>query len=262
MPHRIARTAGLLIVKAALLAFTLYARDASEGKSESVPGAVVELFTSEGCSSCPPADALLRQIDGKQTQAGRLIIGISEHVTYWNHLGWSDPFSSETYTQRQDGYAKRFHLEGVYTPQIVIDGNEQIVGSDRAALQQALLREPKPHSITIKINALNVHRDLLAVDYSVASSAPTNGADLFAVIADDAVQSSVSRGENSGRVLTHASVARSMTRIGEIRSSNGQTLQIPLPQSASAPLKQNRHLILFAQAAGLGRVLGATEKSF
>lgn len=107
--------------------------------AEKVPAAVlVELFTSEGCSSCPPADALLRQVNGMRTQAGQLIVGVSEHVTYWNNLGWADPFSSAVYTNRQNGYGERFRLDSVYTPQMVVNGAKQFVGSDRGQLQAAL----------------------------------------------------------------------------------------------------------------------------
>jgi hypothetical protein len=266
MSRRVARTAGMILLKAAFFAIALYPQDqrhASASKQESMHGAVVvELFTSEGCSSCPPADALLRQIDGRETQAGQLIIGISEHVTYWNHLGWSDPFSADTYTQRQDGYAKRFHLDSVFTPQMVIDGEEQIVGNDRAGLEKALLKERNPQPITVHINSINLRGNSLVIDYSVTGIIPAGGADLLALVADDAVQSSVSRGENSGRLLTHVSVARSMTRTGAISLSTSQILQVPLPKSSDASQKKNRHLILIAQAAGLGRVLGVDKKSF
>jgi hypothetical protein len=99
-------------------------------------GAVlVELFTSEGCSSCPPADALLRKINGKYTDSGQLIVGVSEHVTYWNYLGWSVPFSSEAYTERQSAYGLRFHLDSVCTPQT----GDQRRGTDRRPRQ---LRSP------------------------------------------------------------------------------------------------------------------------
>ncbi len=110
--------------------------DASSGQPTSV--AIVELFTSEGCSSCPPADALLQQINFKQTAAGQLIVGLSEHVTYWNHLGWKGPYSEQTFTDRQGVYASRLSPEGSYTPQMVLNGRDQLVGSDRAALEQAL----------------------------------------------------------------------------------------------------------------------------
>jgi hypothetical protein len=99
---------------------------------------IVELFTSEGCSSCPPADSLLRQVHLKETSVGQLIVGISEHVTYWNNLGWKDPYSSQVFTDRQNVYASRLSPEGPYTPQMVVNGREQFVGSDGGMLQHAL----------------------------------------------------------------------------------------------------------------------------
>jgi hypothetical protein len=145
---------------------------------------------------------------------------------------------------------------------MVIDGEVQIVGSDRSALHRALLREQKPQPITIHINTATADGDKLAVDYSITGNGRVGNADLFAIIVEDVVQSSVSRGENSGRTLTHVSVSRSMTRIGAVSSSDQRTIQLSLPNSVSGSPKRNFHLILFAQAAGLGPVLGATEKSF
>ncbi len=100
--------------------------------------AVVWLFTSEGCLSCPPADTLLRAINLKQTSAGQLIVGISEHVTYWNYLGWKDPYSSPVFTERQSIYSSLLSPEGSYMPQMVLNGREQFVGSDVGGLKMAL----------------------------------------------------------------------------------------------------------------------------
>src|ERR1700744_6466539 len=167
------------------IALTLMAASALAQKT-----VLVELFPSEGCSSCPPADALLRQVNGSQTSAGQLIVGISEHVTYWNHLGWSDPYSSSTYTDRQDAYSERFHLEGVYTPQMVINGAEQIVGSDRVALVRAVQAEQAPHPrVSLRILSLNLAGNTLAVNFSVSGDVPAQGADLMAVLADDSDRS-------------------------------------------------------------------------
>src|ERR1022692_1908147 len=104
---------------------------------------LVELFTSEGCSDCPPADELLAKVDRKQTGAGKLIVGVSEHVTYWNHLGWSDPFSLDKSDQRQNAYSNKFGLNGVYTQQMVVNGTEEFVGSDSAKLSAALQKEDR-----------------------------------------------------------------------------------------------------------------------
>jgi hypothetical protein len=220
---------------------------------------LVELFTSEGCSSCPPADALLRQVEGSQTKGGQLVVGISEHVTYWNSLGWADPFSSAVYTERQNDYSERFHLEGVYTPQMVINGAEQIVGSDRAALLHAVEKEDaESPRMSLRIVSLSVAGGRLTVNLSTSGDLPAHGADLIAVLADDSDRSSVLHGENSGRTLAHVAVARSITRVARVQSAGEMTVQIPIP--ASFQSAQGHHLILFAQTPGNGRVLGTDTK--
>jgi hypothetical protein len=220
---------------------------------------LVELFTSEGCSSCPPADALLKQVNGSQTSGGQLVVGISEHVTYWNSLGWSDPFSSAVYTERQNAYSERFHLEGVYTPQMVINGAEQIVGSDRAALLHAVEKEDAEMSpMSLRIVSLSVAQNTLTVNFATSGDVPAHGADLIAVLADDSDQSSVLHGENSGRMLAHVSVARSITRVARVQTAGERRVEIPIP--ASFQNTQGHHLILFAQTPGNGRVLGADTK--
>jgi hypothetical protein len=236
---------------------------ASTGAPESKGGAIiVELFTSEGCSSCPPADNLLQQISGKTTKDRRRIITLSEHVTYWNHLGWSDPFSNDVYTQRQEGYGRRFSLDSVYTPQMVIDGKEQLVGNDWKGLERLLNQEHERQSIRIRIIAVDRQGDDLLIAYSLIGSLPGTGADLMAVIVDDEDKSNVARGENSGRILTHVSVARSIKRFQATASSSDQQLKVPWLQSDSRLPKQNRHLILFAQEKWQGRVLGADDFPF
>ncbi len=223
------------------------------------PVVLVELFTSEGCSSCPPADALLRQIDRTQTAAGQMIVGISEHVTYWNSLGWSDPFSSSVYTDRQNGYGQRFNLDSVYTPQMVVNGSEQFVGNDRGGLVRAVKQQiGHPEAIAVNISGLNRTGNRLSVTFSASGAIPSSGAEIIAVIADDTDQSSVQRGENSGRTLTHVSVARSLSRVATLKTPEEKTITVALPSSFQPT--QPHHLILFAQAPNYGRVLGADSK--
>jgi hypothetical protein len=99
---------------------------------------IVELFTSEGCSSCPPADGLLEMLLQDQPIKGVHVIPMSEHVTYWDHQGWKDPFSAQQFTARQQQYGLRFNLDSIYTPQLVIDGAREFVGSDKRAIERAL----------------------------------------------------------------------------------------------------------------------------
>lgn len=249
------------------------ARKAAPARAPEKPKVVlVELFTSEGCSSCPPADALLRQVNGTRTSADQLIVGISEHVTYWNSLGWADPFSSAVYTDRQNGYGARFGLESVYTPQMVVNGTEQFVGSDQAGLTRAIQRQQAPAPIELHILATHQDGRTLSVSFSLSRELPPQGAEIIAVLADDADCSSVLRGENSGRTLAHVAVARSLVRVATLKGGakgqqekgldekamGEQTAQIPIPPSFSNG--QGHHLILFAQTPGYGRVLGADTK--
>jgi hypothetical protein len=223
---------------------------------------LVELFTSEGCSDCPPADELLRRVDRKQTSAGKLIVGVSEHVTYWNYLGWSDPFSLDKSDQRQNAYSNEFGLNGVYTPQMVVNGTEEFVGSDSAKLSAALQKEDRhPSAVDLRIASLDLAAGKVTVTFSADGVFPSQGVDVIAVLADDTDRSSVQRGENSGHTLTHVAVARSLTQVATLKGATTEsTVQIPLPHFYQQT--QMHHLILIAQTTGTGPVVGADTKSF
>jgi hypothetical protein len=224
------------------------------------PVVLVELFTSEGCSDCPPADTLLRQIDGKRTSAGQLIVGISEHVTYWDRLGWKDPFSSELFTHRQEEYGQRFGLDSVYTPQIVVNGREQLVGSDGRSLLAAFAKEASRSQLNLRIQSAQFVSDHLEFRYSVDGIPADDKVQLIAVVVDDTDQSNVTRGENSGRNLTHAAVARAFFPLGALLPTPGRTISVPLPSSMQAGLGRGHHLIVFAQQSGGGAVLGVDTR--
>ncbi len=219
----------------------------------------MELFTSEGCYSCPPADALLRQINGRRTNTGQLIVGMSEHVTYWNNMGWSDPYSAEIFTARQHFYSNRCRLDSVYTRQMVIDGAEQIVGNDPGALNRALLHEAGRPRMPLHILSVSVSSGALHVRFFANGSVARGGAEIIAVLTDDFDQSNVGRGENSGRTLSHVAVAQSLRQIAIVHSATEKTVMLPLPvwfHSGSG----GHHLIVFAQSANLGPVLRADTK--
>lgn len=240
----------------------LHSRQAAQSAGSAPRIVLVELFTSEGCSSCPPADTLLRQLNGTRTSAGELVVGISEHVTYWNSLGWSDPFSSSTYTDRQNAYGTRFGLDSVYTPQMVVNGTEQFVGSDQAGLTRAIERQSQQRDpVALRILSTHENGSTLSVSFSASGEVPPRGAEIIAVLADDADRSNVPRGENSGRTLAHVSVAKSLVRVAALSAANNQkeqTVQMTLPPSFKD--SRGHHLILFAQTTGLGRILGADTK--
>ena len=238
----------------------LVAQVTAAGRSDAPKVVLVELFTSEGCSSCPPADALLRQVNGTQTASGQLIVGISEHVTYWNSLGWADPFSSPAYTDRQNAYGTSLGLDSVYTPQMVVNGRQQFVGSDKNLLEKAIRAEQdQAQPVALHILDVSVAGSSLTVRFSATAAKSFYGSDIIAVLADDADQSSVLRGENSGRSLTHVSVARSILRVAKLESTAERTVDLQIPASFSG--KPGHHLILFAQSRGNGRVLGADSKA-
>ena len=220
---------------------------------------VIELFTSEGCSSCPPADELLGKIHLKRTSDGQVIVGISEHVTYWNSQGWKDPFSAEVFTDRQSVYASRLSPEGPYTPQMVVNGQDQLVGSDAAALVRTLKRSADRPHLDLEIISTAVTRSGLDLRYALKSSIRKK-LDIVAVITDDADRSQVLRGENSGRSLDHVSVARMLVRVGTVHSATEEATHLTLPSDLDLAHGSGHHLILFAQQQQQGAIVGAAIK--
>lgn len=218
--------------------------------------AIVELFTSEGCSSCPPADALLRQINLKQTNAGQLIVGISEHVTYWNDLGWKDPYSLPAFTERQSVYASRLSSEGSYTPQMVLNGRDQFVGSDTGALQRALQEDARRSHLDLRILSSAPGSAGVDVKFSLTGE-ESKSLDIIAVVTDDADRSSVLRGENGGRLLQHVSVARSLARVAIVKGDAEQSVHVTLPDGFQLGGGSGHHIILFAQEQHQGGIVGA-----
>lgn len=182
---------------------------------------LAELFTSEGCSSCPPADRLLETLDRTQPVAGAQIVVLSEHVDYWDRLGWRDPFSSPLFTARQERYARLMGGE-VYTPQLAIDGRELVLGNDASAAQKAIARAARKLKPPLRVTA---RRDgshaVVTVDVDVRG-------ELWVAVADEAARSSVARGENTGRTLTHVAVVRTLAKAGKERSA-----RIPVRPEAS-----------------------------
>lgn len=247
----------LSLLSLAVLVKSDAASPASSINAGSSSVAIVELFTSEGCSSCPPADALLQQVNLKRTSAGQLIVGISEHVTYWNNLGWKDPYSLPVFTDRQGVYAARFSPEGPYTPQMVLDGRDQFVGSDGSALERALRNDARREHFGLRITSSAPAVEGIDLKFAFAGN-PSKPLDIIAVLADDADRSNVLRGENGGRQLQHVSVARSIARVATVRDDGEHSVHISFPEGFSTTSGTGHHLILFAQEQRQGAILGAT----
>jgi len=212
---------------------------------------LAELFTSEGCSSCPPADSLLMELDRKQPVRKAQIIVLSEHVDYWNRLGWSDPFSSAQFSARQTAYSQELKSQ-VYTPQLVIDGSEQLVGSDTGEILAAITRAASRPKVPVKIVAARREGSEALVDVSVEGGT----GELWVAVADEHDESSVKRGENSGRKLAHVSVVRSLVKVGSMSSSGVLDKSVRLTLSPDAKPDGTRIVVFLA--APNGRILGVS----
>ena len=216
---------------------------------------VVELFTSEGCSSCPPADALLAQLDAAQSAGNQPVIVLSEHVTYWNHDGWHDPFSNQAFTDRQSQYSNRFGLSDVYTPQAIVDGAQELVGSDRAKLVKAIQAAAGKPKIPITLENAQWSGDSAAVD--VTTPAVDHPATFFAALADDSDQSSVLHGENQGRNLRHVAVVRTLVEVHKLKSPlTRENIQVKLP--AGVQPQSRMRFVVFLADNRTGQILGAS----
>jgi hypothetical protein len=222
--------------------------------AESRAPVIVELFTSEGCSSCPPADEVLTRLDRDQPVPGVEVIALSEHVDYWDHLGWRDRFSSVLFSQRQEVYGKVFRLDSVYTPQIVVNGQTEVLGSDWGAVNRAIRAASHAPGAAVTMSVKNGD----TVSYRISQLPKGIGTtDVVLAVTEDNLETSVAGGENGGRRLRHTGVVRSLTTAGHLDAKNesysGETRLQLNPQWNRANLK----LVLFVQDRDTRHVLGA-----
>jgi hypothetical protein len=253
----------VLTISVSVTALALFASGQSSRNSvqilSSTPSqpVLVELFTSEGCSDCPPADALLAKLDASQFVPGAQAIVLSEHVTYWNDLGWRDPFSLDAMTARQQQYEARFGLTSIYTPQMVVDGAEQFVGNDSSRLSAAVARAAATPKLKITIE--DAHLGDGSVSFSVRGGGNA-GATLVGVLAQNATRSEVAHGENAGRTLHHVAVVRVIKEFGS-KADDGRPLRLDDTTSSSSdktagPLR----LVVFLADRKTGHVVAVAEQ--
>ncbi len=223
---------------------------------------IVELFTSEGCSSCPPADKVLAELENTQPIAGVEIIALSEHVDYWNYIGWSDPFSSEAFSARQGAYASVFNNDGVYTPQMVVDGQAEFIGSNSEKARTAIARLAKIPKAEVAIDSAQAETpSTVKLKVSVAKLPKLSTGDIAEVlvaITETNLSSQVVRGENTGRKLNHTAVVRELRSLGSVHSSTK-----PFETETTVMLgkdwkRGNLKAVAFVQERRQKRILGAT----
>jgi len=211
---------------------------------------VVELFTSEGCSSCPPADRLLSGLRGKDSH----VIILEEHVDYWNHIGWKDPFSAAKFSDRQAQYANRFKLDSVYTPEMVVDGRTEFVGSDAARAETAIKGSSGQAKAKVRLDIANDSANILVDELPEGSG----DSDVVLALTEDGLQSHVSAGENSGATLVHNGVVREIKTIGHITPSSNGTFRASIPLRLSSHWRRDKMMaVVFVQGRATGKIAGA-----
>lgn len=222
---------------------------------------VAELFTSEGCSSCPPADDLLRQLLATQPVEGVELVGLGEHVDYWDDLGWHDRFSSPAFSARQSAYDDAvFRANSIYTPQLVVDGVLQGVGNDASLARRLLQRAAhNPHGRVALTRAATASSSIpVDLEVHIPATVSRKGvADVVIAVTEDGLVTQVPKGENRGRSLSHSAVVRSMTTVAHLNDA-----ETTLTLSSAVPVRPDwdaRHLrlVAFVQEQGSRRILAA-----
>ena len=254
---------------AALLFLLNFGRTSSVAAPREPGGAprvvVVELFTSEGCSSCPPADALLKELSEQQRVTGVQIIALEEHVDYWNHLGWRDPYSTAEFSQRQSDYAQVFGTDSVYTPQMVVDGQSEFVGSRSLAAREAIEKAANlPKADISLVASANASPGKPAVEVQIknldgiSQHAET---EVWVAVTEKGLQTDVKAGENSGETLKHAAVVRSLKKIDTVRDPIGYQHQIQLVIHPGWK-EENLAVVAFLAEKRSHKIIGAAATSF
>ncbi|HWC18027.1 MAG TPA: DUF1223 domain-containing protein [Terriglobales bacterium] len=251
----------LLLIGCMASSFEVFTQSAGTSRETAVAktGILVELFTSEGCSSCPPADQLLRQLDLHTLAKGEQIVVLGEHVDYWDGTGWRDRFSSRDFTDRQAEYARRFNISGPYTPQMVVDGTREFVGNDPRLLQSALndaASRPKA-SITISWEEVGATEIIAKIKVAPLPQGAKH-VDLYIALADNADETQIGGGENSGKLLKHVAAVRSLDKTARVGLQGiEKEVRFRIPKSVTA---QNLRVVAFVQETNNGAVLGAAVK--
>lgn len=253
----------LLFVAVAAHSRGLGSQSAADTSSPGKNPVLVELFTSEGCSSCPPADVVIQKLDTYQPIAGAQLIVLSEHVTYWDHDGWKDPNSSPALTDRQSSYEPVLGEKEAFTPQIIVDGTQQLrLGDSHDKIEDLLKKAAAIPKVSVRISNVTIdpgNPNLLRAHIETDANPEKHGGEIFVAVALDHVESQVLKGENGGRHLVHVAVVQELTKVGKLPKgkSFAQDVQLKLKPGTDP---KNIRLIALVQESGPGKVLGAALK--
>lgn len=215
---------------------------------------VVELFTSEGCSSCPPADELLGHLRQDEASKNIQVIPLGFHVDYWNSLGWKDRFSSAEFTQRQEQYARSLRVDGPYTPQMVVDGELEFVGNSAGQAQRAISQaSSQPETAEVQLSMAG--SDQLAIQVKAPVSA--GDANVMLAITEDNLTTRVGSGENGGRTLHHAAVVRELRQIGRLHDGGFEANVLVKVEKEWK--REDLRAAVFVQQGSSGKIQGAAS---
>lgn len=254
MKNRFSLVQGILMLAVVAVLGAMAFRPLAAAKRKAV---VVELFTSEGCSSCPPADELLTKMGSKSSSNGAEVIPLGFHVDYWNDLGWKDRFSSHAYTDRQEKYALKFRLDGPYTPQMVVDGQAQLVGNDSGDAENAVTQAAtRQQQAEVKLSWASPEK-LLVVVTGADKAAQM---DVRLAITENNLSTNVGAGENNGHVLHHSAVVRDFRVLGQLSNGSFRS-EITIKPDKEWKLNDLR-AVAFVQAAPQGSIAGADSIAF
>jgi hypothetical protein len=234
---------------------TIKNKDAFKVKEAGKGFAVVELFTSEGCSSCPPADALIAKV--LKESSDKPVYILAYHVDYWNRLGWKDAFSDAAYSARQQQYARWLKSSEIYTPQAIVNGSKEFVGSEESTLRNTIKADlAEPAKTDLVLFGLKAAESKITVKYE-AKGATDNSSLVVALLERNAI-TKVLRGENTGRTLSHVQIVRKLQAISLNNHTSG-SVDLPVPAGFTP---EGFEMIAFVQNTANGAITGAARAEF
>jgi hypothetical protein len=233
--------------------------------TSSAPVVVVELFTSEGCSSCPPADQLLKKLSEEQPVHGAQVVALEEHVDYWNHLGWRDPFSAAEFSRRQEEYAGVFRNSGVYTPQMIVDGQVEFTGSQGRKALEAIEHSAGMPKVNVEVSPVAGDASSPSTfDLRVSNTSGTAAGqklELWLAVTEQGLHSDVKAGENSGETLQHAAVVRTLQKVADVQGGKPLAKRV-MPVVKKEWKREQLSLVAFVVAKDSRKIVGGAITPF